>query len=474
MQQALDKIIADSTQTFIVIAHRLSTMRDADRIAVIDQGQVQELGTHDELMSIPHGIFRRLCDFQNLEHVTRNMGTERVRKENEETDDYGEMEHSSLPDYIEKKMSKEEEKKYAKLARLLAKGDRYYLAVGAFGALLAGLVFPSWGFVFAFMVKFLYYRVDECNDNLVPPNEMYPVFQSCQEYWDDTADYMQDLSLKVTYGLFASMATAMIGNVLMHWGFGTASERMHKRVRDAAFSNLIRQEVSFFDLRSVGSITTQLSDDATVIHAFSGQPNRLLVMSVCSVIVGIIVAFVYMWPFALMAIGLIPCTSGKALEVQTYMRDDRGAQGTEELQPKSSGGIIVETLLNIRTVASLTIEEQRMQEYQAALSRGTSNPVRRIILKGSTGGISMFVQLWSLALMHWFGGWLLFRFPEDYVFQDMLISMFGLMFGFNGVGIAMADLVDSEKAKAAAQRIFDLIDRQSLIDPLSDDGKKLN
>ena len=43
---------------------------------------------------------------------------------------------------------------------------------------------------------------------------------------------------------------------------------MNKRVRDAAFNALIRQEVGFFDLRPVGVITSQIQDDAALIHSF--------------------------------------------------------------------------------------------------------------------------------------------------------------------------------------------------------------
>ncbi len=62
VQLALDRLMLGRT-TFI-IAHRLATVRNADRIAVIEAGQVVELGTHDELSARPDGLYRRLSALQ--------------------------------------------------------------------------------------------------------------------------------------------------------------------------------------------------------------------------------------------------------------------------------------------------------------------------------------------------------------------------------------------------------------------------
>ncbi|MBC5783817.1 ATP-binding cassette domain-containing protein [Ramlibacter sp. USB13] len=53
--------------TVVAIAHRLSTVRDADRIVVLNHGRIAELGTHAQLMEIPDGLYQRLVQLQQLE-----------------------------------------------------------------------------------------------------------------------------------------------------------------------------------------------------------------------------------------------------------------------------------------------------------------------------------------------------------------------------------------------------------------------
>lgn len=62
VQKAMDNLMQD--RTVFIIAHRLSTIKNADRIAVINEGELVELGTHDELMQIENGEYKALYEMQ--------------------------------------------------------------------------------------------------------------------------------------------------------------------------------------------------------------------------------------------------------------------------------------------------------------------------------------------------------------------------------------------------------------------------
>lgn len=69
IQQAIEKLIANRTS--IVIAHRLSTIRKADKIIVLDKGEIKEMGSHQELLQ-KHGFYYQLhkMQFEEQENLT--------------------------------------------------------------------------------------------------------------------------------------------------------------------------------------------------------------------------------------------------------------------------------------------------------------------------------------------------------------------------------------------------------------------
>jgi ABC-type multidrug transport system fused ATPase/permease subunit len=79
IQRAIDKILEG--RTAIIIAHRLSTVRNADQIIVLDEGRIAERGTHAQLLR-KGGLYRRLYEmqFKTEPEIQRPNGADEVAK----------------------------------------------------------------------------------------------------------------------------------------------------------------------------------------------------------------------------------------------------------------------------------------------------------------------------------------------------------------------------------------------------------
>ena len=66
IQEALDRLVEG--RTVFAIAHRLSTLRRADRLFVFEDGQIIEQGTHAELLQKKNGTYRKLSQMQREVH----------------------------------------------------------------------------------------------------------------------------------------------------------------------------------------------------------------------------------------------------------------------------------------------------------------------------------------------------------------------------------------------------------------------
>jgi len=64
----------------------------------------------------------------------------------------------------------------------------------------------------------------------------------------------------------------------------------------------------------------------------------------------------------------------------------------------------------------------------------------------------------------------LWRWEDAFTYRAFLISMFSLLFSLSGLGMAAQGATDKDKTKAAGERIFELVERESTIDPLSTEG----
>ncbi len=89
IQDAIDNLVEG--RTVFAIAHRLSTLRQANRLVVMDDGKIAELGTHEELLKIEGGIYRKLVEMQaEVSALQKNViGAEPEGEESQEPETAG-------------------------------------------------------------------------------------------------------------------------------------------------------------------------------------------------------------------------------------------------------------------------------------------------------------------------------------------------------------------------------------------------
>lgn len=78
VQQAIENLMQN--KTVIIIAHRLSTIKNADKIAFIQEGELLEFGTHEELMQIPNGFYKNLYQLQFKVQEEETLEEEKQKK----------------------------------------------------------------------------------------------------------------------------------------------------------------------------------------------------------------------------------------------------------------------------------------------------------------------------------------------------------------------------------------------------------
>jgi ABC-type bacteriocin/lantibiotic exporter with double-glycine peptidase domain len=106
---------------------------------------------------------------------------------------------------------------------------------------------------------------------------------------------------------------------------------------------------------------------------------------------------------------------GAAIEMKSYLIESDEVAEVKDMN--SPGGIVIETLSNIRTVASLTLERQQAREYDQALDREDPHPLRSNFIKGLATGLGQLLQMWSMSLMFWWGGWLMAEYGESFTYR---------------------------------------------------------
>eukprot|EP00644_Phytophthora_capsici_P007534 jgi/Phyca11/546553/estExt2_Genewise1Plus.C_PHYCAscaffold_210418 len=459
VQASLDRLVAGSNRTTIIVAHRLSTIRDADRIAVHSGGQIVEIGSHEELVRIPNGHYRRLLEAQaqaKPEKKTSANDTSTVECGHSQIESNRASRKSSEMDIgggnaNVAKDSDSDSKDTLEVSTLriwrMGLPEWKFMALGGVSSVFKGSVYPLAGMFIAKIIH-LYYELQKTKHEMLHDMRYFSLALGC---------------LAVVCG---------VSFTLTEFWFGIASSRLISRVRLATYSGILHQEVGWFDLKenSSGSLVARLSTDAAILQAMTSDFLNRSLMTATTFTIIFAVAFYYSWEMTLIMMATTPFLVGVNFVRVQQMSGQVNAKKNNDADA-SAGSLLSEAIDSIRTVASFGMEKTLTAQYAAFLDVSNAQDKRLGVSGGIAFGLSQGTTFWVLAFVFYIGGILVSH--RTISFEDLFVVLLVFMMGSFSISLASQGSVDGEKAKQAAANVFKIIDRVPAIDATSSAGTVL-
>ncbi|CAN1153266.1 ABC transporter B family member 15 [Linum perenne] len=470
VQEALNK--ASLGRTTIIIAHRMSTIRNVDTIAVVQNGQVMETGSHDELIHHDDGLYLSLVRAFEKEGSDNDENNEAVPPHSSSLVLNSEINSVSsrrlsiasssssvnsiqlIPSSV--KGEQQENTLQSDLGtrkkvpapsfwRLLALNSREWKQVsfGCVGAVLFGGVQPTYSFAMGSMVSVYFFKD---HDQIKEQTRIYSLS-------------------------FLGLALiCLIVNIVQHYNFGYMGEQLTKRIREKMLSKILTFEIGWFDQdqNSSGAVCSRLDKDANVVRSVVGDRMSLLVQTISSVVVAWTMGLVIAPKLAIIMITVQPifivCFYVRHVLIKSMSQKAVQAQN-------KTGKLASEAVSNLRTITSFSSQDRILEMLNEAQEGSQREFVRQSWYAGLGLSTSQCLMLLTTALDLWYGGKLISQreISVRAVFETFLILI------NTGPVIANAGAITTDLAKGSdtVRSLFDILDRETGIKSDDPQGYKL-
>ncbi|KAK1266967.1 ABC transporter B family member 19 [Acorus gramineus] len=456
VQEALDRLMVG--RTTVVVAHRLSTIRNVDTIAVIQQGQVVETGTHEELLAKGNtGAYANLIRFQEMAR-NRDFGAPSTRRSRSSRLSHSlstkslSLRSGSLRNLsyqystgadgrIEMVSNAETDRRYPApqgyFFRLLKlNGPEWpYAIMGAIGSVLSGFIGPTFAIVMSNMIEVFYYR---------DPNSMQ---RKTREY----------VFIYIGAGLYA-----VVAYLVQHYFFSIMGENLTTRVRRMMLAAILRNEVGWFDEDENNSslVAARLSTDAADVKSAIAERISVILQNMTSLLTSFIVAFIVEWRVSLLILGTFPLLVLANFAQQLSLKGFAG--DTAKAHAKTSM-IAGEGVSNIRTVAAFNAQDKILSLFRAELRVPRVQSLRRSQTSGLLFGLSQLALYASEALILWYGAHLVRSGAST--FSRVIKVFVVLVITANSVAETVSLAPEIIRGGEAIRSVFSVLDRSARIDP---------
>ncbi|CAL5059839.1 unnamed protein product [Urochloa decumbens] len=453
VQEALE--LASMGRTTIIVAHRISTIRNADMIVTMQSGEVKELGSHDELIDIENGLYSSLVHLQqsrdsmdsdkvggitstyvlqqsSSQHMSRGLSAASRSSSTQSMGDAkdGDKEKPNLhvPSF--------------RMLLMLNAPEWKQALMGGFSAIVFGSIQPAFGYAMGSMIS-IYFSTD--HEEIKKKTRIYTL---------------------ISVGL--GLLTFMI-NIGQHYNFSVMGEYLTKRIREQMLENFLTFEIGWFDRdeNSSSSICSQLTKDANIVRALVGDRMSLVIQTVSAVLTAYIMSLVIAWRLALLMIAMQPlivtCFYTRYVLLKSMSKKSIQAQA-------ECSKLAAEAVSNLRTITVFSSQGRILQLFDQAQDAPRKESIRQSWFAGFSLGTSMSLLRCTWALTFWYSGILMacHCITAKAFFQTFLILVRTSMV------IADAGSVTTDIAKSAdaVASLFAILDRVTKIDPDSPDGYK--
>ncbi|CAF4115308.1 unnamed protein product, partial [Adineta steineri] len=447
VQEALDR--ACKNRTTIVIAHRLTTIQNADYIYVLDQGNVIEEGTHETLLAKEGGKYQTMIKMQQSEKTIgtqdglMNMAKAIAEDEEQLLERVRQLSESEAVDTNRRASTAAREKSVFLRLMKMNSPEWMFILIGCLACVLGGLRGPVFSILFATII-----------------NE----FNDCK--YDDVRRRVM-----ITSGLFLiTGAVFLVLHFFQFVAFGVAGAKLVSRIRSKAFACFLRQEVAYFDRPENGSgaICTHLSSNAAAIEDMVGTRLGVICETLSLSVFGFVLGLFFNWqltiiiaiPFVLLLIiSIIQIRLSSWLKTQS------------DLIYSQASTLAVEVITNMRTVKQLSMEYEVSRQYTNMVDQVLIVFWKPEAMFSIVMGLYWAMDSATLGLLYWRALVLVEKNEMD-MSDVVMISAFG-MFALEALKMVGMLAERIGKSFAAAHAFFDLFDRTPTIDNGSNKGQEL-